>query len=164
MHSQTGSEHSQTASKLILLFSLAFIVALRAGDLPEGDQYASGFTQDLDALDASYNVFRQRLAAARPVTEVARALDAFADDYDQLCARLAQFTLWYRSTKDNPARFSPQGQIAIQKVMTRANEFFAKAANVKPTAGYGDDPEVKAAMARLFASSTRLQELTKGQK
>jgi hypothetical protein len=104
----------------ILFFVLS--IGLKAGDLPQGDQYATALTQKLDAVISAYALFGQSVEESRPPEEVAHSLESLADQYDWLCAQVSQFCAWCKNTP-GPTRFSESGLVQIGRFVERSKEF-----------------------------------------
>jgi hypothetical protein len=104
----------------ILFFLLS--IGLKAGGVPQGDQFATSLTQKLDAVISAYARFGQSVEESRPPDEVARSLEELADQYDWLCAQVSQFCLWCKATP-GPSRFSESGLVQIGRFVERSQEF-----------------------------------------
>jgi hypothetical protein len=107
-----------------LAVPLFFLVSLilRAGDLPEGDEFANSLTRKLDSVVSAHSLFVQDLQESRPTEEVAHSLDVLADEFDRLCAQLAQFCLW-QNFHPGSSGFSATGLTQLAEFVERSKEF-----------------------------------------
>jgi hypothetical protein len=142
----------------ILFFALS--IALKAADLPQGDQFAASLTQKLDAVISAYALFGKNVEESKPTEEVVRTLDALADQYDWLCSQVSQFCLWCKLTPGR-SRFSESGLVQIGRFVERCQEF-GKAFQETPQleelmTPYQGDERIVSAEKRIIASYNLMQ-------
>jgi hypothetical protein len=147
-------------NKIAVILFLVLSIALKAGDLPKGDQFAVSLTQKLDAVISAYALFGYSIEESRPTEEVAHTLDALADQYDWLCAQVSQFCLWCKFAP-GPSRFSESGLVQIGRFVERSQEF-GKAFQETPQleelmTPYKGDERIVSAEKRIIASYNIIQ-------
>jgi hypothetical protein len=107
---------------------VALAGTLKAGNLPEGDQYAATLTKSLDEVVSASALLDQGIKESRSTEQVLHTLSVFADVWDTLCAHFTQCIVWVDfCNRDEPgsasAQFSEPGRAQMRKFLERYRNF-----------------------------------------